>query len=84
MFPIMFLMFPPYHDLFSFEQNKEHVGPLKKENSVQRKKHGRCIHKKYWLPVNRAGLAQPLLKAPFFVPFEAEMLIKVFKFEYFL
>lgn len=33
---------------------------------------------------NRVGLAQPLLKIPFFVPFEAEMLIKELKFQYFL
>ena len=34
--------------------------------------------------LNRVGLAQPLLKIPFFVPFEAEMLIKVLKFKNFL
>lgn len=34
--------------------------------------------------LNRVGLAQSLLKIPFFVPFEAEMLIKVLKFKDFL
>lgn len=34
--------------------------------------------------LNLEGLTQFLLKVPFFVPFEAEMLVKVLKFKDFL